>query len=159
MFLIRLVLLPVRLSLRSLALGYKLGSFLGYRRLLTFATGVVVGLLLAPVPGAQLRRQLQEKLAGVRSSAQSPDELAELVRAELARSPRTWHLPQPQVGVESGRVVLQGEVPHTEGLADIERAVAAVPGVATVDNRVVVSSPTPAEGNGAGSGSPTSSPG
>jgi hypothetical protein len=147
MFLIRLVILPVRLAFGSLALGYRFGSLLGYRRLLTFGTGVAVGLLLAPVPGEALRRRLAEVLPSG-GGPQAPEALADRVRAELSQSPRTWHLPQPRVETAGNRVVLHGEVPHAEGRTDIERTVAAVPGVAVVDNQVVVS--PPASGNGAG---------
>jgi hypothetical protein len=139
-FLIRLVLLPIRAALVSLVVGYKIGSLLGYRRLLTFATGVAVGLLVAPVPGEKLRQRLREQLGGS-ASAGAGESVGESVRAELSQSPRTWHLPQPQVETFGGRVVLRGEVPHAEGRADIERTVMAVPGVDSVDNQLVLSTP------------------
>lgn len=53
---------PVRASAYSLAAGYKTGRLVGYRRLTVFLLGVAVGLVLAPVPGRELRRRLQERL-------------------------------------------------------------------------------------------------
>jgi hypothetical protein len=137
MFLIRLVVLPVRVALGSLVVGYKVGSLLGYRRLLTFAVGLGVGLLLAPVPGRELRARLQQAIDG-RGSAASGADLSDRVREELARSPRTWHLPQPQVEATGGTVTLRGEVPHDLGRSDLERTAAAVTGVVAVDNLLVV---------------------
>jgi hypothetical protein len=148
-FLIRLVLLPIRVALGSMVVGYKVGSLLGYRRLLTFAVGVGVGLLLAPVPGEQLRQRVRGAI-GTAGADRSPGGLADAVRTELSQSPRTWHLPQPEVEASGARVVLQGQVPHEEGRADIERTVSAVPGVAAVDNRLVVSPPPGGSSNGAG---------
>ena len=63
--------------------------------------------------------------------------MAERVRYELSHSPRTWHLPQPDVEVVAGTAILTGGAPHATGKADIERAAAAVPGVAEVDSRLV----------------------
>ena len=42
--------------------GYKTGRFFGYRRLFVFAVGVLVGLLVAPFPGRDLRALLMERL-------------------------------------------------------------------------------------------------
>lgn len=137
MFLIRLVILPVRLVLGSLAVGYKAGRLVGFRRVLTFALGVGVGLLLAPVPGRQLRERVRAAIEGA-SSAGSPEELADQVRSELSQSPRTWHLPTPSVEVADRTVVLRGEVPHELGREDMQRTVASVPGVEAVDNQLVV---------------------
>jgi osmotically-inducible protein OsmY len=68
-----------------------------------------------------------------------PDaDLAARVRHELSHSPRTWHLPQPSISVLQGRVVLAGQAPHATGRADLERVVAAVPGVVAVDNEIIV---------------------
>ena len=65
-----------------------------------------------------------------------------------AATPRPWHLPQPDVDVIGGTAILTGGAPHETGKADIERAAAAVPGVADVDNRLVVG----AVGNGESGG-------
>jgi hypothetical protein len=152
MFLIRLIFLPVRVALGSLFVGYKVGSLVGYRRLVTFAVGVCVGLLLAPVPGRELRTRLQRAMR--EGLPADDDDVAERVRSELARSPRTWHLPQPAVGAAGGGVVLEGEVPHEQGRTDLERTAAAVPGVGSVDNRLVVSGTS---GDPSGSGTATES--
>ena len=53
---------PVKASAYSVAAGYKTGRIVGYRRVTVFLLGVGVGLLLAPVPGRELRMMLQERL-------------------------------------------------------------------------------------------------
>jgi hypothetical protein len=125
-----------RMSARA---GYRVTRRVGLTRMVVFAAGVGVGLLVAPVSGAELRERLRRRWEDLRTPA-SDVEIAERVRQELAQSPRTWHLPQPEVEVVAGTAVLIGEAPHPSGKADIERAVAAVPGVTGVDNRLVVSS-------------------
>jgi hypothetical protein len=132
----RFLLLPVKTATGSMKLGYRTGRLVGYRRLFVFGAGVAVGLLLAPRPG----RELRERLRQLAESRRPPTdvELADRVRFELKHAPRTWHLPQPDVAVASGRVVLTGEAPHETGRADLERAAAAVAGVVDVDNLVVV---------------------
>jgi hypothetical protein len=143
---IALLLLPFRL----VALGARIGAvlawfggrtarFIGLRRLALVALGVAIGLLLAPVPGAELRRRIGERLGEL--GGRPPVDLAERVREELAASPRTWHLPQPAVVVESGTVVLTGEVPHATAAADLARTVAGMKGVVEVDNRLTVKGP------------------
>jgi hypothetical protein len=149
---IRAVLFPVRLTYGvgkagvktgytagKLSVGstYKVGRFVGVSRVLALGTGVAIGLLVAPTSGPELRDRLRRQLAGRRAPA-SDDAVAERVRYELSHSPRTWHLPQPEVVVVGGRAVLTGGAPHETGKADIERAAAAVPGVAEVDCQLVV---------------------
>jgi hypothetical protein len=149
---IRAVLFPVRLTYGvgkagvktgytagKLSVGstYKVGRFVGVSRILALGTGVAIGLLVAPTSGPELRDRLRRQLAGRRAPA-SDDAVAERVRYELSHSPRTWHLPQPEVEVVGGRAVLTGGAPHETGKADIERAAAAVPGVAEVDSQLVV---------------------
>jgi hypothetical protein len=135
------------LPFRMLGIGFKVGSgsakltrgtvrFLGYRRVALLAIGIAIGLLVAPVPGAELRRRLRERLEEL--GGRPPVDLADRVREELASSPRTWHLPQPAVTVESGRVILVGDVPHATASADLERTVRALPGVLDVDNRLTI---------------------
>ncbi|MEA3018570.1 MAG: hypothetical protein QOI47_94, partial [Actinomycetota bacterium] len=51
----RSVVWPVKASLGSAKVGYKTGRVFGYKRILVFGLGVAVGLLLAPVTGAELR--------------------------------------------------------------------------------------------------------
>jgi len=133
------------LPLRLLGLGIKVGStstkvahrtvrLVGYRRVLLLAVGVAIGLLIAPVPGAQLRAKLQAALQGL--GGQSPLVLGDKVREELASSPRTWHLPQPGISVDGGRVTLSGDVPHATAAADLERTVESVKGVTEVINNL-----------------------
>jgi len=136
---VRTLVLPAKVGVGGTKLGLKVGSrtvrFLGYRRLLVFAAGVGVGLLFAPMAGRELRARLRA-LAAAQGSGGG---LAERVSFELAHSPRTWHLPQPEVEVIGGTAILRGEVPHEVGRADLERAAAAVAGVVDVDNHVAIS--------------------
>jgi hypothetical protein len=53
---------PVKAGAYGVSAGYKTGRLVGYRRLTVFLLGVAVGLLVAPVPGAQLRARLRERL-------------------------------------------------------------------------------------------------
>lgn len=142
--LIRLAFLPVRLLLGTAKLGvktgYRSGRLLGYRRLFFLGAGVAIGVLIAPASGAQTRQKLMALLDGSGSvPGGAGGGLAEKVRYELLNSPRTWHLPQPTVEVVGRSAVLRGTVPHETGRADLERTAAAVPGVASVDNRIEVS--------------------
>jgi hypothetical protein len=140
------VIFLLTLPFRMLGLGVKVGAgsakltrgtvrFLGYRRVALLGVGVGVGLLLAPTSGAELRRRLRLRIEGLTGP---PVDLADRVREELASSPRTWHLPQPAVTVESGRVVLVGDVPHATAAADLERTVRDLPGVTAVENRLSI---------------------
>lgn len=126
--LLRLLFMPPKV-------GYRVGRVVGARRLFVFGAGLAVGLLLAPMAGRELRARLQE-LADAR---RGPGDLAAKVRLDLSQSPRTWHLPQPEVEVVGSTAILRGEVPHESGRADLERTAAAVPGVVSVDNKVVIS--------------------
>lgn len=134
------------LPFRLLGLGYKTGAgttkltyrsvrLLGLRRLFVFGLGVAVGMLFAPGPGEELRTKLRELVDGARGTPAG--DLATRVRDELASAPKTWHLPQPSVSVDSaGRVVLSGEAPDATAKADLERVAAGVRGVLSVDNRL-----------------------
>jgi hypothetical protein len=138
--LIRLLFLPAKVGVGTakvgLKTGYRTGRLFGYRRIFVFAAGVGVGLLLAPMTGAQARAKLRELLDG--AGGAPAGDLAERVRFELSHSPRTWHLPQPTVAVVGQRAVLRGEVPHEVGRLDLERTAASVAGVTGVDNQVIV---------------------
>ena len=140
MFLLRLVFFPVKVGTTATKVaaktGYRAGRLLGYRRLFVFGLGICVGLMIAPGPGRELRQKLQALLAGAK--APSDPELGDLVRFELSHSPRTWHLPQPEIEVQGGRVVLSGPVPHATARADLERTVTGVPGVTAVENLLTV---------------------
>lgn len=137
--LLRLIFFPAKVGVGTTRLGvkagYRTGRLLGYRRLFVFAVGVGVGLLIAPTPGRELRAKLRAKIEG---SLGEPTDLAEKVRYELSHSPRTWHLPQPEVEIIGGTAVLRGEVPHDVGRVDLERTAAAVSGVVQVENLVAV---------------------
>jgi hypothetical protein len=145
--LIRLIFLPAKVGVGTTKLGvktgYRAGRLLGYRRIFVFGAGVGVGLLLAPVTGAELRDRIRRAIE--ERTPQSGDDLAERVRFELSHSPRTWHLPQPAVEVVGRTAILRGHAPHETGRADLERAAAAVVGVTGVDNQVVLA-------NGSGTG-------
>jgi len=58
----RPIIWPVKAGAFGVSAGYKTGRFVGYRRVTVFLLGVAVGLLLAPVPGQQLRAMLRERL-------------------------------------------------------------------------------------------------
>jgi hypothetical protein len=141
MLVVRLVLFPFKLGARTTKVaartGYRTGRLLGYRRLTVFALGVFVGLLIAPGPGEELRAKLKAWFQGLQLPS-DPD-LGDRVRFELSHSPRTWHLPQPEVDVHDGRVVLSGDVPHETARADVERTVTSVPGVTDVENLLTIS--------------------
>jgi len=147
--LLRLVFLPAKVGVGTARLGattgYRVGRLLGYRRVFVFAVGVGVGLLIAPMTGRQARARLRELWEGRQGGGV---DLAERVREELSHSPRTWHLPQPEVEVVGGRATLRGQVPHEVGRADLERTAAAVAGVVDVDNRIDVAPATGTNGTG-----------
>jgi hypothetical protein len=149
---VKTVMLPVRVSYGAGKLGvktsYGLGRRVGISRLLALGLGVGIGLLVAPTSGEELRDRLRRELEARRAPA-SDDAVADRVRYELSHSPRTWHLPQPGVEVVAGTAILTGGAPHETGKADIERAAAAVPGVSSVESRLVVGT----AGNGSGAGS------
>src|SRR5580765_41049 len=140
MLLVRTVVLPFRIAFKTTGVatkvGYRTGRLVGYRRLTLFFLGVVVGLLIAPMAGSVLRAKLREIAAGVRLP--SDPELGDQVRFELSHSDRTKHLPQPEVAVQDGLVVLTGSVPHATARSDLERAATGVPGVMAVENLVIV---------------------
>jgi hypothetical protein len=141
---IGLLLLPFRLGFGigrvSAKVGWRTTKLLGFRRVALIGTGIAVGLLVAPVPGRELRGHLRRWLEAARVS---DPELGERVRFELAHHPRTWHLPQPEVSVAARRVTLQGPVPDESSRQELVRATAALPGVAAVDDLLQVTG-TPA---------------
>jgi hypothetical protein len=125
-----------RLSARS---TYRVGRLIGLRRVPVLGAGIGIGLLVAPTSGQELRDKLRRQWESRRAPA-TDDAVAERVRYELSHSPRTWHLPQPEVEVVAGKAILSGGAPHATGKADIERAAASVPGVADIESRLVVGS-------------------
>ena len=123
----KVVFFPIKVTTRSL-------RWVGLRRLVLIGLGATLALMVTPVNGSELRRRLSRLVA-----RRVPDaDLAARVRHELSHSPRTWHLPQPSISVLQGRVVLAGQAPHATGRADLERVVASVPGVVSVDNEIIV---------------------
>ena len=139
MILLKLVWLPVRLVFGTAKVGtkvgYRTGRLVGYRRLFFVAAGVTIGLLVAPVPGRELRARIRRRLE---ARGVTDADLNERVRFELAHHPRTWHLPQPDVAVAAHRVTLRGAVPDDEARHEMVRAAGALPGVAAVDDRLEV---------------------
>jgi hypothetical protein len=135
-----LLLLPAKVGIGCTRLGvkagYRAGRALGYRRLFVFGVGVAIGVLLAPTSGAELRAKLSRMVEERRAGG---GDLAGRVTYELSHSPRTWHLPQPEVEVIGGTAILRGEVPHEVGRVDLERTAAAVSGVVHVENQLAVS--------------------
>ena len=123
---------PTKLGVKA---GYRTGRLLGYRRMFVFGAGVAVGLLIAPTTGRELRARLQAMIDERRGG---PVDLAERVRYELSHSPRTWHLPQPDVSVIQGRVQLRGNVPHDTAREELVRVAAAIQGVSGVDDLIEV---------------------
>lgn len=150
--LFKAVFLPIRLLVRSglvfgkvvmkvalipLRVSRAMTRVLGFRAVLLGFVGLVIGLLIAPVPGRQLREKLLALMAG--GGAIPDDELADKVTFELSHAPRTWHLePQPDVSVLGGRVVLTGEVRGEDARDEFARVAAAIPGVVAVDNQLEV---------------------
>lgn len=126
---------PVRAGLRVL-------KWLGVRRTFLIGSGVAIGALVTPVTGPELRRRIATAVARQRAGAEPTVE--ERVRARLAESPRTWHLPQPEVvavrgeGETDWQIILAGTAPDEGSRTDLETVAAAVLGVASVDNRIRV---------------------
>lgn len=141
MFLFRLIFKAPFAAYRA---GRGTARLVGYRRVALVACGVGVGLLVAPTSGAELRRRIREAIA--RRRAGSEPSVEERVRLHLQQSPRTWHLPQPEVvavPIEDGpgwEVILAGEATNAATCRDLESAAAAVTGVVRVDNRLRIAS-------------------
>jgi hypothetical protein len=150
-FLIRLLLLPLRIALAAVATGYRVGRtvggvpvritsrfsrLLGLRAVLALLVGLALGLLFAPGPGRELRERLRALSAARRATSDA--DLTERITFELEHAPRTWHLPQPEVTVVAGRVVLNGTVELASARDELGRVASAVPGVSAVENLVVV---------------------
>ena len=96
MFLVRLVFLPVKVGTKATTVaaktGYRTGRMLGYKRLFVFGLGVVIGLLIAPGPGRELREKLKAMFEGGDAPSASG---ADHVHYEAAATRPTTDLPQP----------------------------------------------------------------
>lgn len=53
--------------------GYRTARLLGFRRLFLIGLGIAIGLLIAPVPGRQLRAKLSELAEGATRPEPLPD--------------------------------------------------------------------------------------
>ena len=73
---LRLATFPVRAGVKvgttSTKVGYRTARFLGIRRLFLIGIGIGIGLLIAPVPGRQLRAKLAELAAGAGTEPGGP---------------------------------------------------------------------------------------
>jgi len=151
-----LALLPLRIVRRLVVLSFRTGYHVGAvplrvtraasRRLglvgtVCLVAGVVIGLLLAPVSGRQLRQRLRNLAGG---TSPRPDlEVQAAVVAELASAPRTAALTRPQVVVTGGIVTLAGSAPTETARIELEAVAAGVPGVLGVVNELVVAGSSP----------------
>lgn len=159
----RLVLLPFKLILALIAfvidvllwifafplkLAWTVLKALGLKGVAALLVGVAAGLLFAPGPGRELRDRLRAAIGG---GAPPDEELDDRVVFELAHAPRTWHLPQPDVAVSSGRVTLIGTVPHETARVELVATAGGVPGVVAVDDLLVVEGQPAGTGAAAGS--------
>jgi len=162
---VRLVLLPFKLALAAVGFVFEAGVRVGslpvrasgaalkaakVRGVLLFGLGIGLGLLFAPGPGRDLRRRLVSALR--HRGGLSDIDLADQIVFELGHAPRTWHLPQPGVTVDGGRVTLSGEVPHQTAHDELVRVTGAIPGVVGVDDRLVVAGVVGTVADSAGAG-------
>lgn len=77
MIVFRIVTLPVKVGTRTglvaSKVGYRTARFVGFKRLVLVALGVGIGLLVAPVPGRDMRERLAAKLRGLGSPGAADD--------------------------------------------------------------------------------------
>lgn len=146
------IIIPIKTSLALLRFSAK-AAFVTTRTalrssLISLAAGIGLGWFFTSTPtGRQLVDQVRD-LMGKPTGPIDDDQIAALVRTEMASGASTWHLPQPDVVVVGGVVTLAGTVPHATGQADLERAAASVRGVVAVNNSVTVAdAPVAAEGD------------
>lgn len=127
--------LPVRLTRRT-------SRLLGARGTFGLILGLLLGLAFAPGPGREFRARVRKLIAEGQRLVTSPGDtdadLAARVSFELEHAPRTWHLPQPSITADQGRVTLRGHATESAARDELARVAGAVPGVGTVENLVVV---------------------
>jgi hypothetical protein len=58
----RVVVWPLKTAGFGLSAGYRTGRFVGFRRMTVLLVGMGIGLLVAPVPGRDLRALLKDRL-------------------------------------------------------------------------------------------------
>jgi BON domain len=158
----RLTFLPVKLVLAAIEAAFRAGRLagaiplragrrtsrlLGARGTFGLVLGLAVGLAFAPWPGRELRARVRQILARLRQllagqSGVNDDDLMARVSFELEHAPRTWHLPQPSVTVDQGRVTLRGGATEPSARDELGRVAGGVPGVNAVENLVVADDDT-----------------
>jgi hypothetical protein len=149
---LRIGFVPVRLGIWLLGLGTRVGyragrvsakggravaRRAGWGNVALVAVGFVLGLLVSAVPGRALRGWLGAAIRRAGGGA-STASLAESVAHELSQSPRTWHLPQPEVSATGGLVTLRGTVGHETAREALERVARSVTGVTDVVNDLTI---------------------
>ena len=139
MIVVKMVTTPIKAS-------FRVAKFIGYRRVALLGIGGAIGALVTPVSGSELRSRVRAEIT--RRRAGTEPSVEDRVRQHLAQSPRTWHLPQPEVVAvripESAewKIILAGEVTDDVSRRDLELASLSVSGVETVDNRLRVDTTT-----------------
>lgn len=132
----------VKMAMMPLKVVGLTAKVIGYRRVALLGTGVAIGMVVTPVSGPELRRKISEEIAKRRAGSEPTIE--DRVRQHLSTSPRTWHLPQPEVvavrAIEGPgwEIILAGSVPDANSRSDLELACTTVSGVLSVDNRLRV---------------------
>jgi hypothetical protein len=150
--LFRIAFVPVRLAAFVLGVGTKVGyragrmsakggkavaRRAGWKNVALLGIGFVLGLLASSVPGRSMRVALRKAITGSGGET-SGGGLADAVINELAHSPRTWHLTQPQVTAVGGVVTLSGSVAHETARDALERTARGVSGVTDVVSNLTV---------------------
>ena len=120
--------------------GYIAGRAVGYRRMAVFGAGVGVGVVVASPAARRVVVDLVLRVRAARLASEpfADEDVAEQVRRRLQRSQATSGLPQPEVEVSAGLVVLQGRVDDALGRRTMAEVASEVDGVREVDNRIVV---------------------
>ena len=103
MRLLKVVAVPFKVANRAVRL-------VGYRRVGLLMVGAAAGAVLSPVSGSELRRRIAEEIHRRRAGTEPTVE--ERVRQHLAQSPRTWHLPQPEVVAVTRRIRFPAMMSH-----------------------------------------------